>query len=181
MGSDNNLCEWHLPRLEQPEVTETQHKRKNNQNTMQHQKQSRSYSFQHFADPSMYIDDYRKKHTLAHAASDWKPNEHHFPKKHHKEGEYHVPVQAQYIDIRFVGLVQQYIKQLARSYSMFQKKWQKHWSFSSTYTSRRGHFKFGVISYTHKTKTLSVRLSSWISSRCLKLLKCFANGFVGCK
>lgn len=76
MESESHLCGWHLPPIEASKGVETRPKIKCSQrgviNKLKYKtKPSDSEQFQHFPDAGRYIDDYRRKHTVASAAMDW--------------------------------------------------------------------------------------------------------------
>lgn len=85
MGSnEERLCGWHLPRLETRKIPRKPRKAKCQNPTprdpLQYKTMSSQFSsFQHFADANMYIDDYRKKHTVAETGKKWQ-TESLFPK-----------------------------------------------------------------------------------------------------
>jgi hypothetical protein len=69
MGSESHLCGWHLPPIEAPNVAETRPKIKCTQRVVNRMKfktkPSEAEQFRHFSDAGRYIDEYRKKHSVA--------------------------------------------------------------------------------------------------------------------
>ena len=102
MGSESQLCGWNLPAIEMANVAETRPKIKctrrpilHSLNRMKHKTNpSEAEQFRHFSDATRYMDEYRRKHTIANGIKEWEE------RKGEKSTEN--TKLSKYIDIRFV-------------------------------------------------------------------------------
>ena len=105
MGSESHLCGWHLPPIDK-KIVETGSKIKCTQRSVMNRMKfkteaSEEGQFRHFSDGEKYIDEYRKKHTVANASLDWEDGSmqvHRNPKSITEDDNF-----SKFIDIRSVG------------------------------------------------------------------------------